>query len=205
MNAVLSRLCWRWTRQNTFLSHLHGWGWATILKAFALVLCCLGFALDCQADGPHIAYHGTAGPYTVTLFSAPDPLVAGPATLTLLVQSAADDSVVSPSGISGELQLAGHPPVSFPMDVAPGAANRALPSATVSLPDAGTYALTLQVAGAQKQQASFRGLLPVEENHGQRNTVLAAVFLPMIVVGLFLANQTAKQQLRRRLPPSATP
>lgn len=148
------------------------------------------------ADGPHIAFHGTEGAYTVTLFSAPDPLVAGPAELNLLVQKAEDSSLVSPAEISGELTLDGHAPVPFVL--APGgAANAQLPGARVLLADAGAYALRLRVHVAGAAPVSFAGTLPVETNHGTRNTVVWALVLPGLLIVLFLVNQYAKGELHQ--------
>ncbi len=148
------------------------------------------------ADGPHIAFHGTAKGYAVTLFSAPDPLVAGPAELTLLVQDADSGTMVPAVQAQGQLMLAGGAPVAFTL--APGSAGGPqLLLATVKLPQAGAYALQLQVAAAGKSATEFTGVLPVAENNGQRNTVLWAVFVPGVCVALFLANQYGKAQLAR--------
>ena len=156
-----------------------------------------------RADGPHIALHATQGAYTVTLFSAPDPLVAGPADLTLLVQNAGDGSLADPRTAEGEAALPGHAPVRFQMRPG-GAANRRLLGATVQLPQAGAYTLTLQVAGSGAPVV-FQGTLPVEANHGQRNTVLWAVFLPAVLILLFLGNQQAKLRMRRARAKAAPP
>ena len=162
-----------------------------------VALPCLLAPASAQADGPHIAFHGTAGRYTGTLFTAPDPLVAGPADLSLLVQGSGDSALLSGPAVhaTGRLTLAGKPPVAFTL-VPGGAANRQLLGATVSLPVAGDYALTLELGRAGEPAVLFQGEVPVEENHGQRNTVLLAVFLPAAFIALFLVNQYAKQRLR---------
>ena len=146
------------------------------------------------ADGPHIAFHATEGACTVTLFSAPDPLVAGPVTLTLLVQHAGDGSLVNGATATGELTLPGAEPVRFALRKG-GSGNGQLPGATVQLKAPGTYSLGLQVA-AGTAPVRFTGTLPVEVNNGRRNTVLWAVLMPFVLALLFLANQHAKQQLR---------
>ena len=95
-------------------------------------------AASAWADGPHIAFHGTEGACTVTLFSAPDPLVAGPAGLTLLVQNAGTGTWMASAQATGRLQLAGQRPIPFTLQA--GSAG-AMPAATVTLPHAGTYML----------------------------------------------------------------
>jgi len=150
-----------------------------------------------HADGPHIAFHETQGAYTVTLFSAPDPLITGPVALTLLVQNAGDGALAPLASASGQLTLYGH--AAIPLTFAHGGASGAqLMGATVPLADAGTYALRIRVGGnAGKAPASFSGELSVQANHGQRNTVLWAVFLPLTLILLFLANQYAKERAKQ--------
>ena len=161
-----------------------GWVLTTLLFCFAAVA---------RADGPHIAFHGTEGAYTVTLFTAPDPLVAGPAGLTLLVQNTGSGALLGQATASGQLLLAGHAPVAFTLGPADGGN---LPSATVRLPLAGSYALQLHVAAANEEAADFAGTVPVAENHGRRNTVLWALLLPVLCIGLFLVNQYGKARMR---------
>ncbi len=160
-----------------------------------LLLACLPGAAA-WADGPHIAFHGTEGAYTVTLFSAPDPLVAGPVNLTLMVQNAGTGQLAVPSKAEGQLRLAGQVPVRFLFSSGSADADR-LPAATAPLLKAGTYTLELNVSVEGDAPARFTGVLPVAENHGQRNTVLWAVFLPLAAVALFLLNQYGKAQMHR--------
>ncbi len=157
----------------------------------AFLLVSLRLAPPALGDGPHIAFHDAEGAYAVTLFSAPDPLVAGPADLSLLVESAADGSPASVRSAGGQLSLPGHAPVRFLLAAAAGASPGLL-HATVPLASPGDYALALEVGGVQ-----FRGTLPVAANHDRRTAVLWTVLLPLLSVALFLLNQQGKQQSRR--------
>ena len=64
---------------------------AWLSPSFALLLCC-GLILCCSgqlaADGGVIQIRKEAGPFRITLFSVPAPLRAGPADLSVLVESA---------------------------------------------------------------------------------------------------------------------
>ena len=167
-----------------------------VAGAWLLLILALLTRTPARADGPHIAFHGTANGYAVTLFSAPDPLVAGPAELTLLVQDLDSGTMVPGPQARGQLTLAGGAPVAFTL--APdGTASSQLLLATVLLPRPGAYALHLQIAATGKPTAEFAGVLPVAENNGRRNTVLWSVFVPSVCVALFLANQSGKAQLAR--------
>ncbi len=158
-------------------------------------------ACAAHADGPHIAFHGTSGNITVTLFSAPDPLVAGPVDLALLVQNTSDSAVTPGASAHGELTLAGHTPVAFTLKPGNSASGQLL-GATVPLSAAGDYTLILDVQAGSS--AHFSGDLPVEINNGRRNTVLWTVCAPTVLILLFLINQYAKQKLRR-VAPTADP
>lgn len=165
-------------------------------RAFSLSVLLL-LACAARADGPHIAFHGTAGSITVTLLSAPDPLVAGPADLALLVQNTSDSMVTPGASARGELTLPGHTPVAFLLTRGGGGTgNGQMLGVTVPLPAAGDYKLTLEVQ-AGGAAAHFSADLPVELNNGRRNTVLWTVFAPLVLIVLFLVNQYAKQGIRR--------
>ncbi len=163
------------------------------LLALCTALLCAGSA---RADGPHIAFHATEGAYTATLFSAPDPLVAGPVDLALLVQTADGSTATDLRSLCGELTLAGREPIAFTFASGAGGNSR-LPGATVRLPAPGTYALTLEVFAGSGAPVRFLGALPVAPDNGKRNTVLWAVFLALAVIFLFLANQYGKQKLAK--------
>ena len=162
-----------------------------------LVLLCFAFVAlpSAFADGPHIALHATQGPYEITLFTAPDPLVTGPIQLTLLVQNSqtgallpgtsAHGSLIPPSGAAVPLTL-----------VLGGSSNAQLAGETVKLVAPGKYTMRLTVSAAGGATEVFTGELPVDTNRGKRNTVHWAVFLALGMIGLFLANQTAKQRMR---------
>ena len=154
-------------------------------------------ACRARADGPHIAYHAETGPYSVTVFSAPDPLVAGPVELVLLVQNSADGAVVRDIAASATLRMAGQAPI--PVALRPGAGgNPKLPGASVRVPAAGKWNMRLHLAPPGRASIDCDVPLPVAVNHGNRDTVLWAVFLLGATIGLFLANQQGKAKLRAR-------
>jgi hypothetical protein len=165
-----------------------------LFLALCLVLA-VAMATPAFADGPHIALHATQGRYEVTLFSAPDPLVTGPVELTLLVQDANTGALLSNVTAGGALAPVSGPEI--PLTLTPGgSSNRQLWGETVRIAAPGNYTLHLQVAADGGPVAEFTGALPVDANRGKRNTVLWAVFVLLAIIGLFLANQTAKQRLR---------
>lgn len=166
-----------------------------IFRAVFLVLFLGAFATASHADGPHIAYNGAAGPYQVTLFSLPDPLVAGPVQLVLLVQE--NGALARSVAATGTLSLPGNAPIT--VQFAPGTGgNPDLPGASFKLPVAGAWTLALHLVPKTGTAQQVSTSLIVSVNHGHRNTVLFSVFALVGIIVLFLANQSAKATLRRR-------
>jgi hypothetical protein len=162
-------------------------GSAAIRRLVFLALLGAGALAPAFADGPHIALHATQGRYEITVFTAPDPLVTGPTQLTLLVQDPETGALLPAVEATGSLIPTSGPAVPLTL-VLGGPSNKELTGETVKL-------LRISAAGGLPQ--IFSGSLPVDTNRGKRNTVLWAVFLALAMIGLFLANQTAKQRLRK--------
>lgn len=160
------------------------------------LLVALFLSPSARADGAHIALHATQSGYTVTLFTAPDPLVAGPVDFSLLVQDATTNAILTDTSAAGVLRLAGQPAVSFALSHA-SAQDKLLLAGNFALPQPGDYSLDLQVSQPGRAPVTFAiGSLPVAKNHGRLASVLWAICIPVILILLFLANQTAKQRLR---------
>lgn len=151
-----------------------------------------------RADGPHIALHAVAGGYEVTLFSAPDPLVAGPVQLTVLVQDAQSGTVLSPVSVTGSLSLKGASAHAMGLHFAhAGSSNLQLPGQALTMPAPGDYMLLLRVQAPGRLPVVLHGDLPAGTNRGRRDTVLWAVFAVAGMICLFLANQKARQAMQR--------
>ncbi len=170
-------------------------GAAAIRRLVVLGVVGLGGLAPAFADGPHIALHATQGRYEITVFTAPDPLVTGPVELTLLVQDPQTGALLPGVSAEGSLTPASGAAVPLTLTVG-GSSNSQLTGETVKLTNPGNYTLRLRISAAAGAPQVFSGTLPVDTNRGKRNTVLWAVFLVLAMIGLFLANQTAKQRLR---------
>jgi hypothetical protein len=171
-------------------------GSAAIRRLVFLALLGAGALAPAFADGPHIALHATQGRYEITVFTAPDPLVTGPTQLTLLVQDPETGALLPAVEATGSLIPTSGPAVPLTL-VLGGSSNKELTGETVKLAKPGNYTLRLRISAAGGLPQIFSGSLPVDTNRGKRNTVLWAVFPALAMIGLFLANQTAKQRLRK--------
>ncbi len=151
-----------------------------------------------RADGAHIAFRASSGAYAVTLFTAPEPLVSGPADLSLLVQDQATGEVLNDATVTGSLTSAAG--ASMPIVLTHGlASNKLLLAAAPNLPGPGSFTLALEVERPGTAPASFTTVLAVAANHRRRTTLIFALVLPLAAILLFLVNQQAKLGRRPRL------
>ena len=164
--------------------------WPYLSLTLALVLISTPTA---RADGGHIALHASAGAYSITLFTAPEPLVAGPIDLSLLVEDATTGQVLGDAAAEATLATPNDPqPLHFSLTRA-AASNKLLLAALPRLPRPGAYTLILHVTSPGASSASFTTVLPVAADHRRRTTLLFALVLPLVAIFLFLSNQQAKQ------------
>ncbi len=152
-----------------------------------------------HADGGHIALRSTSGSYTITLFTAPDPLVSGPVDMSLLIQDRATGEVFADATAAAVLTCPDAQPLSFSLTRS-AASNKLLLAATPILSAPGSYALVLRVERPGTAPANFTTVLSVAEDHRRRSTLLFAILLPLAAILLFLVNQHAKYQRLRRRP-----
>ncbi len=145
-------------------------------------------------DGAHIALRATSGAYSITLFTAPEPLAAGAADLSVLVQDSSTGEV--PGDVTADVTLtrAGSEPLQLALTRA-AASNKLLLAAEPSFPAPGSYSLVLHVERPGRAPASFTTVLVVAPDHSRRTILLWALGLPCAVILLFLVNQHAKQRL----------
>jgi hypothetical protein len=160
------------------------------LSVFFLLLGC---AWPAYADGAHIAMRAVSGPYSVTLFTAPEPLVSGPADLSLLVEDAATGVVLGEATADGVLTCGDARPVRMTLSHE-AAANKLLLAANPTITRAGNCTLVLQIGQPGSATVSVSAVLRVAEDHRRRTTLLFALVLPGVVILLFLVNQRVKMR-----------
>ena len=144
------------------------------------------------ADGGRIVLHATSGSVTITVFTAPEPLVAGAADFSVLVQDATSNEVLGTPHVRGTLTTV---QARIPLAFVPSGM---LMAATTHFPAPGIYRLDLSVNSAGGPPAVFTTTLVVEASHERRTTVILALLFPLAVIALFLVNQQLKRN--RRVP-----
>jgi len=116
------------------------WAWAAI--AFLA-------AGPAAADGGRVRATQNAGPFTVTVFTSPEPLTAGPADVSVLVQDRVDGRVLLDAAVMLELRAPGG---SAPRRIPAGVGtNRLLKACLVRLEPEGVWeaAVVVRRAGSE--------------------------------------------------------
>lgn len=151
------------------------------------------------ADGGLARVHAAAGPFAVTLFSAPTPLRVGPADLSVLVQDAASDATV----LDATVRLSLTPPegsAARPLELAASAAqatNKLLYAANAVLDRPGAWRVRIDVERGSAA-GSVATTLPVEPAAPPLATLWPYLAIPPVAIALYALNQWLKR--RTRLP-----
>lgn len=115
-----------------------------------LALALFAAATIAHADGGRLRLHQSAGPFIITLFTTPDPLVAGPADFSIAVERAANQgsgqSLIQDADVTLILTPADNSSGRMVLTTSHAAAtSRFLQAANFSLPHAGPWLVTVIV------------------------------------------------------------
>ena len=158
----------------------------------AAVLALGMWATAARGDGGTMLLHQDAGPFTITLFAAPQPLQAGPADLSVMVQDRSSGEVLLDSMI--DVSIAPEALVASQQTVrlATGqASNRLLQAGTVHFPKAGRWRLTL-VVHRHNDTARLETECIVQADTARSRLVWFYVLLPLGVILVFIFHQRLK-------------
>jgi hypothetical protein len=155
-------------------------------------------ATAAHADGGRLQMRQAAGPFVVSLFTAPESLGVGQADLSAMVEEQGGskvlldaDVVITLTSEGGESQ-----PIVAHLSHA-HATNRLLQDAVIQLPHAGRWRAVLQVS-EEGRRASTATDLTVGDHSAQRGTVWVFALLPVCAIALFAWVQVVKATARRR-------
>jgi hypothetical protein len=161
------------------------------LRPLALLLLGL-WASAAYGDGGTVLLHQNAGPFSVTLFAASQPLQVGAVDLSVMVQDKASGEVLLDPVI--DLTIASKSADATPRRVrlAQGqASNRLLQAATVDFSRPGPWRIdVLVVRGIDTVQLST--VCTVEPSHSRALLVWFYVLLPVGIIVLFALHQVLK-------------
>ncbi len=163
------------------------------MKSLLLVLLLCGVA---RADGGRLRMSRTAGPFVISVFTAPEPLRVGRADVSVLVQRQGSGEVLL--GATVELRLQGPDGAQQTLPASHAVAtNRLLQSALVELPAPGRWRLEITVDG----QPTVACDLPV----GPRSRLVADHWIPLALPPVCVFLFAWRARLSARLPASRRP
>jgi hypothetical protein len=148
-----------------------------------------------MADGGAVQWRERAGPYTVTVFTAPVPARAGPVDFSVLVQRAADNEVVLDAVVALRLTMAGEVDVRGEA-THDQATDKLLYSANLNPRKPGVWQLEVQVRGADGNGSTTGPIRLLEAESGAWNYWPYFAVVPVFVC-LFIVNRYLKRRVRR--------
>jgi hypothetical protein len=154
------------------------------------------WATAARGDGGTMLLHQDAGPFTITLFAAPQPLQAGPADLSVMVQDRSSGEVLLDSmidvSIAPEVAVASQQTGQQTVRLATGqASNRLLQAGTVHFSKAGRWRLTL-VVHRHNDTARLETECIVQADTARSRLVWFYVLMPLGVILVFIFHQRLK-------------
>jgi hypothetical protein len=139
-----------------------------------------------------------AGPFVVSLFTAPESLAVGPADLSVMVEEQGSGEVLLDADVVIVLNAedARTAPVVAHLSHV-HSTNRLLQDAVIQLPRAGRWHAVLHIREAGRE-ATTSTVLTVANYSARRGTVWLFAILPVCAIALFAWVQAAKRRARRR-------
>jgi hypothetical protein len=162
------------------------------LRPLAALLLLALWASAAYGDGGVVLLHQDAGPFSITLFAASQPLQVGAADLSVMVQDKASGEVLLDPVV--DLTIASKSADASPRTVrlARGqASNRLLQAATVDFSHPGLWRLEVRVVRG-KDTAQLSTVCTVEAGHSRARLVWFYVLLPAGIIVLFVLHQVLK-------------
>lgn len=170
------------------------------MKYLLLLLLFLLSAAPLAADGGRIRLHQQAGPFVVTLFSTPDPLVEGPADFSVAVERAGGQGLVEDAQVTLIFTQPEDPEGTRIVVPAThqAATSRFLQAANLQLPRSGSWLVEVIVsAGDQAGECSAR--VDVLPRTAFRNQTLWQILVVPLLMLLYLVHQRRKARSAKRL------
>ena len=157
-----------------------------------------GIAAAAHGDGGRLQMRQVAGPFVVSLFTAPESLAVGPADLSVMVEEQGSNEVLLDADVVVTLtsEDARTAPVIAHLSHV-HSTNRLLEDAVIQLPHAGRWHAVIHIREAGREATASTDLM-VANYSARRSTVWLFAILPICAIALFAWVQVAKRRARRR-------
>jgi len=165
-------------------------------RSLLLATALLALNLRAQADGGLVALHQVAGPFNVTVFTAPVPLRAGPVDISVLVQDRASGQPVLDGEVLVRLQREGGM-ILVGRATREVAQNKLLYATLMTLPEAGRWELEVTIK-QRKETVNVLGQVSAGPPSPFLLSYWRSLSLPPVVIGLFALKEWLKRRAARR-------
>jgi hypothetical protein len=151
----------------------------------------LALARAMEADGGRLRLRQDSGPFTIAVFTAPEPLAVGAAEIGVLVQDRATGDVFLGADVTLRLSAPGSAPGEA-VSAATGS-NRLLRSAVVRFTTPGAWSLEVVVRRGG-QTTSVRSVLPVGPPASRLAAIWPYLAAPPLAVALFAIGASRRRR-----------
>jgi len=167
----------------------------TATVAIALLSGAIAYVLGitgAQADGGTVQFKKSAGPFSVTVFTTPSPLRAGPVDISLMIQSS--DNQQPLLDCVTEVQLRKEGEVSIRSEATHGAAqNKLFYAAQVRIREPGVWDLEVIIRRGD-DSAIVSGAITLAASNPVLLGYWRSLAIPPILISLFALNQWLKRR-----------
>jgi len=146
------------------------------------------------ADGGVVQMQRSAGPFVITVFTAPAPLRSGPVEISIMIQDRNNQQPVLDAKITIILQKEGCQAIKSEAR-RELSKNKLLYAALLSIPGDGPWAIEATVV-RNTEEHRINGVLTVAPPRPFLLTYWWALALPPVTIGLFVINQWLKRRLK---------
>jgi hypothetical protein len=168
------------------------------LYAFALLAMLLLVPIVARADGGVVRVRQASGPFLISVFTASDPLRAGPIDVSVLVQDVGSGDPVLDATVG--LALQPHDSASAPLlarATHERATNKLLQAAIVTIPAAGRWALRVDVRRGQDEATVTTGL-QVAPPAPRLAAIWPYLLVPPLAIAVFALHQALREDALHR-------
>jgi hypothetical protein len=164
-----------------------------------LLLCLVAVVLFAQgyqvfADGGIVQLQRSAGPFVITVFTAPAPLCAGPADVSIMIQERNSMHPVLDAEVIVILQRDGGETIEAAAKRVQSK-NKLLYTALMLVPKAGRWEIEVMVL-RKPEEIRIGGTMTVAPPRHFLPTHWWVLALPPVTIGLFVINQWLKRRLK---------
>jgi hypothetical protein len=166
--------------------------------SFALLAALLLAPIAARADGGVLRLREASGPFLISIFTASDPLRAGPLDLSVLVQDRSSGETTFDATVDLAFEpLGSDSPPLLARATHKRATNKLLQAAIVNIPAAGRWGLRVEVRRG-RDEATATTELQVSPPPPRLAAIWPYLLLPPLVIAVFALHQALRQNALHR-------